>query len=403
MVTEKITLNNPERFSKPHTISHEKLVKAAEIACAKLEKMGRENSDNFPSNDWQGNNHAKYIYGINKDWTHGMYTGSFWLAYEITGEKIFREIAESHLYTYRKRIEEKINMDDHDVGFVFIPSCIAAYKLTGNEFAKKAALDAADYFYKYDYDHIGRYIIRCYKHHDVTRGYRTMMDSLMNAPLLFWSSLQNGNEDYFKAASDHVRKTERHLVRGDGSTYHHYQFVKETGEPVRGITLQGNSDESCWSRGHSWGVLGFPLAYGYNKEEYLVQLHKDVTYFMLNHLPEDLIPYWDYDFTSGDEPRDSSAGAIAVCGMHEMCKYLTDADEQKAVFESAGPQILESIIDNCTGKVDDVIGEDYDGLIYKVTGSKPHNMAVNTTSVYGDFFYLEALARYLKPDFKTYW
>ena len=226
----------------------------------------------------------------------------------------------------------------------------------------------------------------------------------MNAPLLYWAGKELGNEDYIKAASDHVRTTERNLVRGDGSTYHHFQFDKDTGAPVRGLTLQGNSDESCWSRGHSWGVYGFPIAYSHDRsQDYLPQLHKDVTYYMLNHLPEDLIPYWDYDFVSGDEPRDSSAGVIAVCGMHEMCKMLPDGAEQKAVFESAGAQILESTIDLCTGDIPGGIGQNYDGLMFHVTGAKPQGIAIDTTAVYGDFFYLEALARYLNPDFKMYW
>ncbi|MBR5140398.1 MAG: glycoside hydrolase family 88 protein, partial [Clostridia bacterium] len=338
----------------------------------------------------------------NVNWIHGMYTGCYWLAYEITGEKIFRDIAESQLHTYRKRVDEKIGMDDHDVGFVFSPSCIAAYKLTGNEFARKAALDAVKYFYEKSYSKEGKFIIRMWQRWDLMRGCRTMMDSLMNAPLLFWAGKETGNADYFQAASDHVKTTEQYLVRGDGSTYHHYQFDPATAGPLHGLTWQGNRDESCWSRGHSWGVMGFPIAYSYNKEDYLVDLHRDVTYYMLNHLPEDLIPYWDYDFVSGDEPRDSSAGVIAVCGMHEMCKYLPDTAEQKPVFESAASQILEATIDLCTGDIPGV-GQDYDGLIYHVTGAKPQGMAIDTTAVYGDYFYMESLARYLNPDFKMYW
>jgi unsaturated chondroitin disaccharide hydrolase len=120
---------------------------------------------------------------------------------------------------------------------------------------------------------------------------------------------------------------------------------------------------------------------------------------MLNHLPEDLIPYWDYDFTEGDEPRDASAGAIAVCGMHEMLRHLPADAEQRAVFESAGPQILEAIIDKCTGD----IGEEYDGLIHHVTHAKPQGQGINEMAVYADYFYLEALLRYLKPDWNKYW
>ena len=72
---------------------------------------------------------------------------------------------------------------------------------------------------------------------------------------------------------------------------------------------------------------------------------------MLNHLPEDMIPYWDYDFIDGDEPRDSSAGVIAVCGMNEMCKHLPDSAPQKAIFKHASAKMLEAVIDHCAGDI----------------------------------------------------
>ena len=397
MVTEKITLKNPERFSKPHTIKKEKLLAAAKAACDKLEAFARRNGgEGFPgtcSVDY------KYVLKENNNWECGMYTGCYWLAYELTGNEFFRTVAESQLASYRRRIEEKIGMDDHDVGFVFSPSCVAAYKLTGNEEAKKMAFDAFDYYFPTSYSKEGKFIIRAHKGWAGGSGCRTMMDSLMNAPFFFWNAEERGVEEYKQAAIDHVKTTEKYLIRGDASSFHHYQFDPKDASPVKGVTLQGNSDDSCWSRGHSWGVYGFPIAYSYCKEDYLPELHKNITYFMLNHLPKDNIPYWDYDFVDGDEPRDASAGAVAVCGMNEMCKLLPDSAEQKPVFESAAAQMLEAIIDNCTGD----IGREYDGLICHVTHAKPQGQGIDECAVYGDYFYLEALLRYLKPDFKKYW
>ena len=107
-----------------------------------------------------------------------------------------------------------------------------------------------------------------------------MMDSLMNAPLFFWAAEETGKKEYAEAGSAHVKTTEQYLVREDASTNHHYQFDVETAAPVRGVTLQGRSDDSCWSRGHACGVFGVPAAYGYNHESYLVDVHRDVTYFI---------------------------------------------------------------------------------------------------------------------------
>ncbi len=398
MVTEKITLERPERFATPHTISRDKLIKAAEKATDKLEMLSKKYGDDFPTTrsiDY------KYVCGPTPhgSWEEGMYTGCYWRAWELTGNKYFRDCAERQLASFKTRFEKRLGIDDHDVGFVYLPSVVAAYKLTGNEEARELALKVADYYYRTGYSKEGKFIIRSWAWWE-GGGSRTMMDSLMNAPFLFWASEETGNPKYAVAALEHNRTTEQLLIRSDGSSFHHYQFDPKTAAPVRGLTLQGHSDDSCWSRGHSWGVYGFPAAYTHFKAKFLPEVHRDVTYFMLNHLPEDLVPYWDYDFTSGDEPRDASAGVISACGMLEMAKYLPDTAEQKSVFENAAPRLIEAVIDNCTGD----IGVEYDGLIHHVTHAKPQGQGIDECAVYGDYFYLEALLRSLKPEsFVNFW
>ena len=121
---------------------------------------------------------------------------------------------------------------------------------------------------------------------------------------------------------------------------------------------------------------------------------------MLNKLPEDFIPHWDYIYAgSNEQPRDSSAGAISVCGMREMCRHLSDDDSQKKIFESASAKMLEAVIDNCTGDM----GKEYDGLIYHVTHAFPQGLGIDECAIYGDYFYLEALMRFINPTWKGYW
>ena len=390
MVNEKITLENPERFAKPHTIAKEKLEKAAEKACDRLANMAKSHYGLFPSN-WSTD--FKYSWGRNENWVSGMYTGCFWLAYELTGDKFFREVAESHLDSYKVRLDTRKGIMGHDVGFPYMPSCAAAYIATGNEYARQIALDTAEFFIGNAYQTKGEY-----KFIKRSCDYRTMMDTLMNATLLLWRGKETNDERYTEAGLNQSKTTEKYLIRSDASSFHHFLFTEDC-EPVRGLTLQGHSDNSCWTRGHSWGVYGFPVAYDYTHADFLVPLHRDITYFALNHLPKDLIPYWDYDFVDGDEARDSSAGLITACGMHEMAKHLPESSPEKPIYESAAAQMIESVIDNCTtGFPTD------DGLVLKVTASKPHNYGVDQVGVYGDFFYLEALARYLLGEnFKRYW
>lgn len=388
-------INVPERFKQAYTIDRAKLENAANAAVTKLKSFAEKNGIGFlgtSSTDY------KYTSSANNNWVCGMYTGSYLMAYQITGDTWFSDVVESHVESFVEREANRVGMDDHDVGFAFVPSCVGAYKVLGLESARDAAKRAVDYYYSTGYSQEGKFIIRSHKW-NAPGGYRTMIDSLMNATLLFWAGKTYGVEDYFYAGYDHNLTSVDLIVRDDGSTYHHYQFDTETSKPLYGLTWQGYSDDSCWSRGQSWGIYGFSIAYSYTKDSRIRNAQRDVTYYMLNHLPDDLIPYWDYTFTSGEEPRDSSAAAIAVCGMLDMASMLPHGSAQRTVYESAAAQIMEALIDKCTTD----IGVEYDGLIHSITHGKPQNLAVGECAPYADYFYLEALARFLKHDFVRPW
>ena len=385
----------PDRFKTAYTIDRHKLESAASMATAKLKDFAKEHRIGFIQTSSN-----KYIYppSANNNWTCGMYTGSYLMAYQLTGDKFFSDVVNEHVKSYVEREANRVGMDDHDVGFVFVPSCVGAYKVLGSQTAKAAAERAVEYYYQTGYSQEGKFIIRAHAWNDIG-GYRTMIDSLMNASLFFWAGKELGNENYTKAGLDHNLTTVDLIVRNDGSTYHHYQFDPLTSRPLYGLTWQGYSDESCWSRGHSWGIYGFSIAFSYTKNVYIKDAQRSLVYYMLNHLPDDLIPYWDYTFRSGSEPRDASAAVIAVCGMLDMADQLPENSAQRLVYESAAAQIMEAVIDNCTTD----IGVEYDGLIHSVTHGKPQNLAVGECAPYADYFYLEALARFLKHDFVRPW
>ncbi len=397
-MSEEIKLEKPERFAGEHIIPREKLEAAAAAACAKLKDRVQREGLGFclyRSVDY------KYSQEPNNNWVAGLYTGCFWLAYQLTGDKFFLDCALKHQETYVERFEKKIRLGDHDVGFIYVPGYLPAYKLLGDESVKEYALKVFDYYYENGYNKNGKYIIRSFVgcQNGYHSAFRTMMDSLLNVPYFFWAAEASGNAEYRESGLDHVRTITNYLVRPDGSTFHHYQFDPKTDEPLYGLTCQGRSDDSCWSRGQAWGVCGFPIAYSYTKEPFIKDVHRKITYFMLNHLPEDFIPYWDYDFMDGDEPRDSSAGIISACGLLEMASMMDDSDPDKKIYENAAALLTEAVIDKCTGD----IGVDYDGLICHVTAACPQGQGIDQCAAYGDFFYLEALARYLVPGFKKYW
>lgn len=365
-------------------------------------KIVKENLSEF-TDKFQSPNSFDGFYQAteNVEWTTGFWTGVIWLAYEHTGNDAFQKAAQVQVESFLERIENKIDVNHHDMGFLYSLSCVAAYKLTGNEHAKKAALLAADHLAE-RYRERGKFL-QAWGNPGEPKEYRLIIDCLLNLPLLYWATEVTGDPSYEDKAENHIKTAMKCILRSDHSTYHTHFFDVETGEPTYGVTHQGNRNGSAWARGQAWGIYGIALSYRYLKIPEYMDLFCSVTDYFIEHLPEDLIPYWDFDFDTGsEEPRDSSASAIAVCGILEMAKYLEK--EKAQVYLTAADRMLRALTDLCANR-------DYktsNGLLLHGTyarNSKENtctDRGVDECNTWGDYFYMEALTR-LSRDWKLYW
>lgn len=337
----------------------------------------------------------------NVEWTTGFWTGVIWLAYEHTGDEALKQAALIQVESFLERIEKKIDVNHHDMGFLYSLSCVAAYKLTGNEHAKKAALLAADHLAE-RYREKGQFL-QAWGNPGEPKEYRLIIDCLLNLPILYWATEVTGDGSYAEKAENHIRTAMKCVLRPDHSTYHTYFFDVETGEPAHGVTHQGNRNNSAWARGQAWGIYGIALSYRYLKDPSYIDLFFRVTDYFIQNLPEDLVPYWDFDFDTGsDEPRDSSAAAIAICGIYEMMKYLDPS--QVKPYKAAADRMLKALIDYCANTDDQVSN----GLLLHGTYARDSkentctNRGVDECNTWGDYFYMEALIR-LTKDWELYW
>ncbi len=365
--------------------------RAVERVRANIDKL----SYGFPSTC---STNFEYSTSSRFNWESGMMTGVYWLAYEYTGDEEFKEAAERHIEIYKEHALTGEWLIDTDTGFVYSPSCVAGYKITGDAMMRSAALNAADILMR-QYDVENKFIIRSGQRIEGnTSGYRLIVDSMMSIPLLFWATEQTGDQKYANAAVNHYRTTIIYNIRNNGSSYHHYQFDPITGNPVMGKTLQGYSNESCWGRGQAWLLYGFPIAYSYTGNEEILTHFASVFEFYLDSLPSDCIPHWDLDFKEGSkEPRDTSAAIISTCGFLEMAKHLEDEDPIKELLLETAANQMNAIIDRY-----EIFGE-ADGLIAGVTHALPQGQGIEECAVYADYFYMEALMRYINPDWVRYW
>ena len=381
-------------------LSREKLEVALAEALEKVDYMLTTFGDEmFPSECSKNNVYTAHDNNDGRStWTTGFWTGILWHSYELTGEVKYKDVATKHVPIFYHRIENKIGVNHHDMGFLYMPSCVAAYKLAGNEQGKEAAILAADHLISRYHESAG--FIQAWGNVGANDNYRLIVDCLLNIPLLYWASEVTGDTKYHDIAYQHFLTTMDVCYRNDGSTYHTYYFDKVTGLPAYGATAQGASDESTWSRGQSWGMYGPMLTYIYVQDQKALDAFIKAANYYLAFLPADYVAYWDLSFSDGsDEPRDSSSAAIAVCAMLEAIKHMDENDPQRRVFVNACNRIMNSLIDDYTTKNDPTAN----GLLLHGTYSKPGNNGIDEMTSWGDYFYMEALHRMLDPDWELYW
>ena len=343
----------------------------------------------------------------NNYWTTGFWTGEVWLAYEYALEHAphlaeeLKKVGEIHIDSFLDRIGRKIEVEHHDMGFLYSPSCVAGYKLIGSEKGKEAAIKAAEQLIT-RYHPIGEFI-QAWGAMDEPGNYRLIIDCLLNLPLLYWASEETGDLKYREIAEKHIHTAIKNVIRDDYSTWHTFFFNMQTGEPDHGETCQGYRNGSAWARGQAWGIYGSALAYRYTGRKEYIEIFKGVTNYFIEHLPKDMVPFWDLEFTDGDDqPRDSSSASIAACGMLEMIKSLDG--EEKALYKKYAMQLMKSLFDNYAVK-DPAVSN---GLVLHSTYSNrsPYNTCnhygVDECNSWGDYFYMEALTR-LHKDWKLYW
>lgn len=329
----------------------------------------------------------------NTSWTSGFFSGMIWLAYEFTGEERYRKKALRQVDDYYRRIVDRIEVDHHDMGFLYMPSCVAAYKLTGKEKAKEAALLAADNLCL-RFQEKGQFL-QAWGRLGEKDNYRLIIDCLLNLPLLFWAAEVTKEEKYRRIAVAHLHTAVKVVIRQDGSTYHTYFFDPETGAADHGETAQGYAADSIWARGQAWGIYGLALAYRHTKEPELIDKFQKVTNVFLEHLPEDDVPAWDMIFTDTDTQKDSSAAAIAVCGILEMSR---NCDLPEYFLKKAEDMMYALQKDYLTEDI-----PESNGILKHGVYSMPGNSGVDECNIWGDYYYMEALMRFKNPDWNSYW
>lgn len=322
-------------------------------------------------------------------WTNGFWGGMMWLLYKATGDEQYRKTAEHSEEILSEALKDFKKLH-HDVGFMWHLTSGANYRITGNKEACNTNLFmASTLMSRYNVD--GDYI-RAWNGDAI--GY-SIIDCLMNIPLLYWASEEIGDPRFKRIAMRHMDMALRDHIRKDGSVNHIVDHYPDKVGVRQVLAGQGYSDTSCWSRGLAWAVYGSILSYIHaGKEEYLDAAVRTSDYFIEHCRETGYLPL--LDFCAPKEPvyYDSTAGVCAACGMIELAKYVPDGDK----YMSAAIEILKATDKNFCN-----YGEDEDALVLMGSERYPNNeeelKLVHMPIIYGDFFFVEALFKLKGNDF----
>lgn len=320
-----------------------------------------------------------------QDWTSGFFPGSLFFLHDLTEDAEFKSLG--------LRLTDPLQIleydsSTHDLGFMIYCSYGNAFRITEDESYARLMLNGANSLSsRYDS------ITGCIRSWDWGPWqFPVIIDNMMNLEFLFWASRYSGDERYRTIAVDHANTTMENHFRQDQSSYHVVDYDTLTGEAISKATFQGYSDSSAWSRGQAWGLYGYTMSYRETKDEKYLDHAEKIANFILNHpnLPEDNVPYWDFDAPNiPDEPRDASAAALIASALLELSEYSEKGEE----YFTAAEQILMSL------SSPEYLAEKGDNnyfILKHSTGFKPNNSEVDVPLNYADYYYLEALKRYLQ-------
>lgn len=311
-------------------------------------------------------------------WTGGFWAGLLWLANSIEPSDAARATALRYTDRLLARAHDQHN---HDLGFMFHPSAVRAWEQTGIPLYRQAAIDAARALAR-QFNVQGRYIPGWGFFGGEDWSGSTLVDTLMNLPLLVWAHQQQTDTSLMAVVEQHAQTSLTYHLRADGSVNHVYRFNPDNGRPIGGATYQGLNAESSWARGQAWALTGLAILAAMTREPKYLAASQRVAEFFISRLPEDGIAPWDFSADPADAPKDSSACAIASYGLLKLYEFTRHLDH---LDRATG--ILRSLAHTCGN------GTSRGGLLLHATADLPHGLGIDESTMYGDYYYLKGLLK----------
>jgi unsaturated chondroitin disaccharide hydrolase len=278
---------------------------------------------------------------------------------------------------------QKKRTSTSDLGFMLFDSFGQGYRLTGDDGYRRILVRAASSLAtRYDPT------VGCIRSWNTTTGFRVIVDTMMNLELLFWAAEHGGRRAWYRMALSHALRTRQNSIRADGSTYQMVDYDEKTGAVTGRGTHAGYGADSTWSRGQAWALYGFAIAFRETRDRRFLATARRTAHFYLAHLPDDGVPYWDFEAPAiPSEPRDTSAAAIAASGLMLLARLDPGAERRRA-YRKAARSTISSLSSWFLAE-----GSANDAILLHGTYFEPGGN-VDSGLIWGDYFFQEALLRY---------
>ena len=326
-----------------------------------------------------------YCSKVTKDeWCAGFWPGILWYDYEYTNDPAIRQEAEKFTASLEYLTYEPAY--DHDLGFLMFCSYGNGYRLTRNESYRQAILRSAEALSALFNPKVGT-MLSWPRNVAMFGGHNTIMDNMINLEMLFWAAKNGGDKKLYDMAVSHADTTMKYHFRPDYTSYHVAVYDTLTGEFVKGVTHQGYDDNSMWARGQAWAIYGYTVVYRETKEPRFLDFVQKVADVYLEHLPDDYVPYWDFnDPAIPYAPRDASAACVVASALLELSGYVSPEKGQE--YKKAAVCMLESLSSDKYRS-----GKSKPAFLLHSTGNYPSHSEIDVAIIYADYYYIEALMR----------
>jgi unsaturated chondroitin disaccharide hydrolase len=318
------------------------------------------------------------------EWSSGFFPGWIWQMYEQTLDSSLLSRAQAQTASMQGEITDA---SGHDVGMRIVPSYGNGYEITRDPSymgAIQTAAQTMSTLYVSFPDGTGTFNSWPYYSSTYTT---TIIDNMVTIELLFYAARNGGSPAWYNIAVNHALKTMQNQVRSDGSTYQGVEYNSD-GTVHNYFSADGYSTNSTWSRGQAWGIYGFTMTYRYTGNASFLATAQQLANYFISHLPPDHVPYWDF---SQSNYKDSSAAAIVASALLELSTYVTEPD--KSNYYNAAMNIQNSL----SSSFYQGNPLNTDGILLHGTYSPPYNVGIDTSLLWGDYFFIQSCYRAMAP------